>query len=142
MNPLLLGGIVETVGKVADSLFTSDEEREKAALENRKLDIEERRLDQTIDLAQIEVNKTEAASGSLFNGGWRPAIGWTCAVSLFCYYVPYVLAATVLWAIQVIQTGQLVNRPDLGIADLLGLVAALLGMSTLRTVDKLKGVAK
>lgn len=142
MNPLLLGGIVETVGKVADSLFTSDEEREKAALENRKFDIEERRLDQTIDLAQIEVNKTEAASGSLFNGGWRPAIGWTCAVSLFCYYVPYVLAATVLWAIQVIQTGQLVNRPDLGIADLLGLVAALLGMSTLRTVDKLKGVAK
>ena len=142
MNPLLLGGIVETVGKVADSLFTSDEEREKAALENRKLDIEERRLDQTIDLAQIEVNKTEAASGSLFNGGWRPAIGWTCAVSLFCYYVPYVLAATVLWAIQVIQTGQLVNRPDLGIADLLGLVAALLGMSTLRTVDKLKGLAK
>lgn len=142
MNPLLLGGIVETVGKVADSLFTSDEEREKAALENRKFDIEERRLDQTIDLAQIEVNKTEAASGSLFNGGWRPAIGWTCAVSLFCYYVPYVLAATVLWAIQVIQTGQLVNRPDLGIADLLGLVAALLGMSTLRTVDKLKGLAK
>lgn len=140
MNPLLLGGIVETVGKVADSLFTSDEEREKAALENRRFDIEERRLDQTIDLAQIDVNKTEAATGSLFAGGWRPAIGWTCAVALFCYYVPYVLAATVLWVIQVIQTGQLVNRPDLGIADLLGLVFSLLGMSTLRTVDKVKGV--
>ena len=29
MNPLLIGGIIDTVGKVADSLFTSDEERAK-----------------------------------------------------------------------------------------------------------------
>lgn len=33
MNPLLIGGIVETVGKVADDLFTSDEERARLALE-------------------------------------------------------------------------------------------------------------
>ena len=33
---------------------------------------------QQIALAQIEVNKAEAASGSLFKGGWRPAVGWVC----------------------------------------------------------------
>jgi hypothetical protein len=33
-------------------------------------------------LAQIEVNKAEAASGSLFKGGWRPAIGWICGISI------------------------------------------------------------
>jgi hypothetical protein len=33
-------------------------------------------------LAQIEVNKAEAASGSLFKGGWRPFIGWVCGIAL------------------------------------------------------------
>ena len=27
-------------------------------------------------LGQIEINKVEAASSSLFIGGWRPAVGW------------------------------------------------------------------
>lgn len=135
MSILGIGAVIESVGKVAGDLITTDKER-------RELDLREKELDQKNDLAQIDLNKTEAATGSLFVGGWRPAIGWTCAIALFCYYVPYVLAATVLWIWQVIQTGQLVTRPDLGIADLLGLVFAMLGMSTLRSAEKLKGVAK
>lgn len=135
MNFLGIGTVIESVGKVAGDLITTDKERMEMALR-------EKELDQKNDLAQIDLNKTEAATGSLFIGGWRPAIGWTCAIALFCYYVPYVLAATVLWVVQVIQTGQLVQRPDLGIADLLGLVFAMLGMSTLRSAEKMKGVAK
>lgn len=135
MNFLGLGTVIESVGKVADDLITTEKER-------RELDLREKEIDQRLDLAQIEVNKAEASSGSLFIGGWRPAIGWTCAIALFAYYVPYVLAATVLWVIQVVQTGQLVTRPDLGIADLMGLVFALLGMSTLRSAEKMKGVAR
>lgn len=135
MNFLGIGTVIESVGKVAGDLITTDKEK-------RELDLREKEINQKIDLAQIEVNKVEAATGSLFNGGWRPAIGWTCAISLFCYYVPYVLAATALWIWQVIQTGQLVTRPDLGIADLIGLVMAMLGMSTLRTAEKVKGVAR
>jgi len=134
MNFLGIGTIIESVGKVAGDLITTDKERLEMALR-------EKELDQRLDLAQIDLNKTEASTGSLFIAGWRPAIGWTCAIALFCYYVPYVLAATVLWVAQVVQTGQLVTRPDLGIADLLGLVFAMLGMSTLRTAEKVKGVA-
>ena len=33
-------------------------------------------------LAQIEVNKTEAASRNPFVAGWRPFIGWTCGIAL------------------------------------------------------------
>lgn len=135
MNILGIGSIIESVGKVAGDLITTDKEK-------RELDLREKEIDQKIDLAQIDLNKTEAATGSLFIAGWRPAIGWTCAIALFCYYVPYVLAATVLWVWQVIQTGQLLSRPDLGIADLIGLVMAMLGMSTLRTAEKVKGVAR
>ena len=45
-------------------------------LEQRKLDLEEKKIDQATNLAQIEVNKVEAASSSVFVSGWRPAIGW------------------------------------------------------------------
>lgn len=135
MNILGIGSIIESVGKVADDLITTDKEK-------RELDLREKEIDQKNDLAQVDLNKAEASTGSLFIGGWRPAIGWTCAIALFSYYVPYVLAATVLWVVQVIQTGQLMQRPDLGIADLLGLVFAMLGLSGLRSAEKFKGVAK
>lgn len=36
-----------------------------------------------IQLAQIGVNAEEAKSASLFIGGWRPAVGWTCGLALF-----------------------------------------------------------
>ena len=135
MNLLGIGSIIDSVGKVAGDLITTEKEK-------RELDLREKALDQAVDLAQIEVNKAEAASGSLFNGGWRPAIGWTCALGLFCYYVPYILAATVLWVITVVKTGQLIPRPDLGIDDLLGLVLSMLGMSTLRTAERFKGIER
>ena len=34
-------------------------------------------------LGQLEINKAEAQSGSIFKGGWRPAVGWVCAIALF-----------------------------------------------------------
>ena len=37
---------------------------------------------QEVALAQIEVNKAEASSGSLFKGGWRPFVGWICGFAL------------------------------------------------------------
>ena len=42
---------------------------------------------QELALAQIEVNKAEAASGSLFKGGWRPAVGWTCAFAFLYNFI-------------------------------------------------------
>ena len=35
-----------------------------------------------INLGQIEINKLEAQSDSLFKSGWRPFVGWSCAGSL------------------------------------------------------------
>jgi copper chaperone CopZ len=76
MSLLGVGSIIEAVGKVAGDLITTDKERMEMEVEQRKLDLEEKRIDQATDLAQIEVNKIEAASSSVFVSGWRPAIGW------------------------------------------------------------------
>lgn len=33
-------------------------------------------------LGQLEINKIEAGSASLFVAGWRPWVGWVCGVAL------------------------------------------------------------
>jgi hypothetical protein len=95
---------------------------------------------QAVDAAQSNTNAIEASSASLFKSGWRPAIGWVCAGALVLNYWPRAIAGVTLWVIQCAHTGTLAQYPDLGIADLLGLTASLLGMSTLRSVEIQKGV--
>jgi hypothetical protein len=93
-------------------------------------------------LAQVEVNKIEAAHSSVFVAGWRPAIGWVCAAAMALYYIPMALVGTGLWAWACIQAGVIVPRPEMGIIEIIGLVTSLLGMGTLRTTEKLNGVAR
>ena len=45
-------------------------------------------------MAQLEVNKVEAAHESLFVAGWRPAIGWVCALAIFS---DFVLRPVMVW---------------------------------------------
>lgn len=131
MNPLAIGGIVEAVGKVADDLFTSDKERLDAEIQMRK-------LDQALDLGQIDVNKIEAASTSTFVAGARPFIMWTCGVA-FAYATvlePMLRFAAKVWfgyegEFPVIDT-------DLTMQVLFG----ILGLGALRTAEKYKGVAR
>ena len=86
-------------------------------------------------LAQIEVNKEEAKSESLFKSGWRPAIGWTCTLGLIYNFVLYPF---LLWLVAV--TGSTIVPPPLISDILMELVFALLGLGGLRTYEKVKGI--
>lgn len=116
---------VEAVGNVLDKLFTSDEERL-----DKKIVME--RLQQQPSLAQVELNKVEAGHRSIFVAGWRPAIGWVCAIGLF---FTFIVNPILQWL-----TGE--SGPALPQDIILELVLALLGLGALRTVEKLKGRAK
>jgi hypothetical protein len=143
--PAVIAGLFGIGEKLIEHFFPDPTKAAEARMELIKLqesgELQRMAMENDLLKGQLDINKTEAATGSLFIGGWRPAIGWTCAISLFCYYVPYVLVATVLWAWRVIETGQLVARPDLGIADLIGLVMAMLGIAGMRTYEKKHSVA-
>ncbi|MEJ0006651.1 MAG: 3TM-type holin [Steroidobacteraceae bacterium] len=93
-----------------------------------------------VDAAQSATNLAEAQSASIFKSGWRPAIGWVCAGALALNYWPRAIAGVTMWVIQCYHSGALAPYPDLGVMDLLGLTASLLGMSTLRSVEVQKGV--
>jgi hypothetical protein len=143
MDLIGIGSIIEGVGKVADSLITTDKERLQMALEDRKLDLEEKRIDQTTDLAQVEVNKIEAASTSIFVAGWRPAVGWVGVLGLAYQFLGYPLMQW-LWSflqgVDIIPKG-LQPPPDLQTDQLMVLLSGLLGFGGMRSFEKSKGVA-
>jgi hypothetical protein len=88
------------------------------------------------DVANAEVNKIEAQSTSWFVSGWRPTMGWICDLALFTYYIPRFILIMYFWTIQTAKTGVITIPPEAGIGDILGLVATLLGGSTIRYLEK------
>ena len=84
----MIGKLIEPVTGLLDK-FIEDKDQ-KAQLAHELATMADRHA-QDLALAQIEVNKAEAASGSLFKGGWRPAVGWICAVAILfgTSYLPY-----------------------------------------------------
>lgn len=89
-----------------------------------------------IAVAQTEVNKIEAASNRLFVAGWRPFVGWICACAIgFKYIGGPLLVMVAAWF------GHSIDLPDVGAEDLMVLLGGMLGLGTLRTVEKVKKVA-
>lgn len=87
-------------------------------------------------MAQIEVNKTEAAHPSVFVGGWRPAIGWVCAIAIGYNYLIY---SMLQWALAL--SGSDIAAPaQLDLTDLWPLILGMLGISVSRSWEKRSGV--
>lgn len=92
--------------------------------------------DMQIALGQIEVNKEEAKSDSLFKSGWRPAVGWVCVTGLVYSFMaqPLLVWASVNFGWQ--------SPPDLDMGTLITLLMGLLGLGGFRTYEKVKGAIK
>jgi hypothetical protein len=136
MNLLNISSIIDSVGKVAGDLITTDKEKMQLEIENRK-------LDQAIDLAQIQVNKEEAKSSSLFVSGWRPAVGWIGAAALAYQFLLYPILG---WAWKWLQAmgyvpAEMSPPPLLDAEQLWVMLSGILGIAGMRTFEKQKGVA-
>ena len=79
-----ISALLDLGGKVMDRVFPDPAQAAAAKLEIMK-------LQQSGELAQIagqmEINKVEAASASLFVSGWRPGIGWVCGAGFAVQFV-------------------------------------------------------
>jgi len=143
VNPLI-APIVETVGRVADDLFTSDEERMSAQLESDKIGLEAARIDADLIKGQQEINKIEGEHASVFVAGWRPAIGWVGVVALAYQFILYPLLT---WAWAWLQAQGWVSDavkapPLLDVEALMVLLTGILGIASARTYEKVKGVSR
>jgi hypothetical protein len=83
---------------------------------------------------QLEINKIEAASTSLFIAGWRPAVGWVCVTALA---YAYILQPFLVFLLAVFKVHSNEPFPALDTGTLIsGLLIPLLGIAALRTVEK------
>ena len=90
-------------------------------------------------LVQAEINKEEAKHPSVFVAGWRPAVGWVCALALAWHFVGYDLA---LW-IHTVWFSDSPAPPKLtGTDTLVTLLLSMLGLAVTRTAEKIKGVQR
>lgn len=130
----IITALVPILGQVIDRVIPDKAESERARLE-----MEAKLLDAAnqANLAQMEVNKVEAANSSIFVAGWRPAIGWVGASALAWQYA---VGPVVVWASPALGIAVPPIQPmDAGMWEL---VAAMLGIGGMRTWEKSRGLTK
>ena len=136
LSKILGGSLVDTVGKVIDSVHTSEEEKGQIRIKLQELENE-------INSKQMDINLVDAQStatdiSGLLQRSWRPLIGFSAALAIFFEYVlkPFIVFFLGIFQIEV---GPL---PQMDMEQLMPLVMALLGMAGLRTFEKSKKITK
>ncbi len=150
IGSLVAGGFTDAAKGISDVLHSwittkKDKAIEDADAKELDLQVQQFMMEHSLkvmevvaraDESQTMVNAKEAESGSLFVSGWRPAVGWVCVVGLL---VKFLIAPLFTWI-----TGLFHNPiafPDLDTGTMVELLIGMLGLSGMRTVEKIKGVA-
>ena len=119
--------LIPAVAALLDKFIEDKDERAKLAHEIAT--IAQKQAHENA-IAQIKVNEVQAAHRSLFVAGGRPAIMWICALGLF--YAVLLHPVLDIW----------LDMPTINTDVLMPVLLGLLGLGGMRTVEKLKGVAK
>ena len=131
----LLASLIQPVSQILDKAIPDQDLKRK--LSHELATMADQHAQQAL-LAQLEINKAEAASGSLFKGGWRPFVGWVCGVA-FCYH--FILQPVIVFIVAF--TGAAIpDLPEFQMNTLLTVLGGLLGIGGLRTYEKQKGLTK
>lgn len=133
MNPLLIGPLFELGKGIIDRLFPDPEKKAAAELELLKM-TQDGDLKQV--LAQLEINAREAQHPSVFVAGWRPFFGWAGGAG----FVYATIAQPILVWIGAAKGWP--APPEVNIDLLWVVVTGMLGLGTLRSVEKAKGITK
>ena len=131
----LVSSLIGPVTGILDKVIEDKDQKAKLAHELATM---ADKLSHEQQLAQIEVNKAEAASGSLFKGGWRPCVGWVCAIAFFYHFVGQPVIIFVL----TITGVEIPDLPNFNMNTLLTVLGGMLGIGSLRTYEKQKGLTK
>jgi hypothetical protein len=128
-DPLSIG--LQLGGKVIDHFFPDPQKAAEAKLELLK-------LAQTGELAQMtgqmDINKAEAGTGSVFIAGWRPFVGWVCGTALAMNFIVGPLG-TWISALR----GHPTAFPTLDMTTMMPVLLGMLGLGAYRTYEKVQG---
>lgn len=133
--------LIPAISELLDKIIPDPHEREKAKIElmkaDRASDLEELRLALSADQMQVDINKEEARSNSIFVSGWRPFIGWICGVAFGYHFIIQPLIAFII-----ANSGHQVQLPAFDMQALSTVLMGMLGLGGLRTLEKIKNIQK
>lgn len=91
---------------------------------------------QSTTVNQSAVDQVEAGNSSWLVAGWRPAVGWCCAAAVALIFI---IGPMFTWITNLI--GHPTPFPTLDSNSLMTLLFGMLGMGTLHTAEKIKGIS-
>ena len=131
--------LIDPVARIVEKLIPDPQAQAQAKLKmlemGQKGELAFLDADVKLALGQMEINKAEASSPSLFKGGWRPAVGWSC-----CFGLIYEFLARPLLPFFATLAGQEVPPlPPLDTATLMTLLMGMLGLGGMRSYERVSG---
>ena len=121
-----LGAVSDLASTVINKIWPDKTEAEKQQLAAAVMVVQ----------GQLDINKVEAANPSVFVSGWRPFVGWVCGSACAWNWIglSIVKTALIIWGHPIV-----LSPADL--SEMMPVLLGLLGLGTLRTVEKINGVA-
>ena len=123
----MLEQLIAPVTSLLDKWIPDATEKQKIAYELSTLS---ERHAQELAVAQIKLNTAEA-TGNWFQSSWRPATGWVCVLALGVNYLVSPMAA-----------GFGIEIPQADGGTLMPILGGLLGLGSMRSAERIKGVGK
>jgi hypothetical protein len=130
----MLESLIGPVTGLLDKFIEDKDQKAKLAHEIATMS---QKYAQESALAQVEINKVEAAHKSLFVAGWRPAVGWVCVLGMFGNFItiPFSNFVLALLGIDIVI-------PLVPLETMMPVLMGMLGLGGLRSFEKTKGLNK
>ena len=126
--------LVQPIAGLLDKFIPDADERNRLAHEISTM---AERHAHELAKAQIEVNKEEAKSSSMFVAGWRPAVGWICATGMGFNFICVPLGGFICAV-----SGVDISFAPLDLSQMMPVLMGMLGLGAMRSFEKTKGVAR
>jgi len=131
---LALQSLIAPVTGLLDK-FIEDKDQ-KNALAHEIATMSERHA-QDLAKGQLEINKVEASSTSLFVSGWRPAVAWVCVLGMASNFVLIPMAN---FALAILESD--ITVPLIDTSTMMPVLMGMLGLGAMRTVEKINKVSR
>jgi hypothetical protein len=120
-----LGAVTELASTVINKIWPDKSEAERQQLAAAVMVVQ----------GQLDINKVEAASPSIFVSGWRPFIGWVCGIACAWNWIGLKMALFIA-----AYLGNPLDMQPADVSEMMPVLIGMLGLGGFRTVEKLKGV--
>ena len=130
----MLQALIGPVAGLLDKFIPDADEKMKIAAE---LSTMAERHAQELAKGQLEVNKVEAASKSMFVAGWRPAVGGVCVLGMAMNFIIVPLGN---FGLSVADIEVVI--PMIDTSQMMPVLMGMLGLGAMRTVEKVQKVSR